>query len=264
MENVRRVVRRVLGNNSAAYQAIARSVETVATLRSEGLGGYRALRRIAKTPARSSEAVAFESRQLEHPIYLRPNTHDVDSVMSTVIRADCGKFKPSLAPKTIIDAGAYIGDSTVYFLNTYPGSTVIAVEPDPESAAMARRNVEAYGARAEIVEAAVTADGGTVYLSGFETGANVNSESGRPVPSCTVPDLIAKLPGGRVDLLKLDIEGAEDELFQKNPEAWLSNVGYLIVETHGEAITRNVLGVLNKLGWNCRSHRTQNFCTPPV
>jgi hypothetical protein len=50
--------------------------------------------------------------------------------------------------------------------------------------------------------------------------------------SVTIPELLARIPSGRINLLKIDIEGAERELFQANAGEWLSKVDVLVIELH--------------------------------
>ena len=52
------------------------------------------------------------------------------------------------------------------------------------------------------------------------------------MPAITVQDILAQSGAARIDLLKLDIEGAERELFSDACEEWLPKVGTLVVELH--------------------------------
>ncbi len=48
-----------------------------------------------------------------------------------------------------------------------------------------------------------------------------------------MPSLLRLTPDGRVDLLKIDIEGAEVELFRDGSTAWLAQVRNIVIELHG-------------------------------
>src|SRR5262249_25696222 len=68
-----------------------------------------------------------------------------------------------------------------------------------------------------------------------------------PVPGASdgvaghsVATLIDLLPGKYCDLLKLDIEGAETEVFSEGSLDWISRAAVILVETHGE-LARNVV-----------------------
>jgi FkbM family methyltransferase len=120
---------------------------------------------------------------------------------------------------TVIDVGAHIGTFSYAALNRGAGS-VVAVEPDPLNAAIARRALAAYAAtgRFELVEAAVWGDEDTaLFHHGYPTmpGGKLNTGGGRvsddprgqPVRTIALDDLIdlalARRPGTRVRLLKL-------------------------------------------------------------
>jgi len=55
----------------------------------------------------------------------------------------------------IVDCGANVGYSTVYFLTRYPRAKVIAVDPDPDNYALLEANVAPYGARCRPIRSAV-------------------------------------------------------------------------------------------------------------
>ncbi len=67
----------------------------------------------------------------------------------------------------IIDAGANIGAASLWFASVFPDAAVIAVEPDPDSAAIARLNLAALP-HAHLVEAAIGSAPGRVSLHAVE------------------------------------------------------------------------------------------------
>jgi FkbM family methyltransferase len=161
----------------------------------------------------------------------------------------------------MIDAGAYIGDTTAYFLSRFPDLQIVALEPNPKSYHLAEQNLAPYGERVTLLPYALSASEAPVYISGDETGARIHDAEGVEAEATTISRLLERFPSGRVNILKLDIEGAEEEIFRAHPETWLSKVDLLIVETHGPNITRTVLGALEHNGWRSVQHRNQYFCT---
>jgi FkbM family methyltransferase len=115
----------------------------------------------------------------------------------------------------IVDCGANLGLSVVFFKALYPHADVLAFEPDPVTYARLRRTVEANRLESVVTEeAAVTEHGGRVqlYRDASDLGsiaASVdprwNGGAGREVRSVRLSDHIT----GTVDFLKIDIEGAE-------------------------------------------------------
>lgn len=258
MEQIRRAVRRVLGWDSWLYRRGSQFLNIACLLRSEGLGTAYALTRLGTAPAGPAEMLCFS--RLDHPFHIRPGTKDVSVAINNFVREEYGSVAPGDTPRVLVDAGAYIGDTSSYFLSRYPSLRSIALEPMFESIEMARRNLAPYGNRALLCECALTADGATVHMSGEQTGARVSANGGIEVPSVTIPKILADLPEGRIDILKMDIEGAEGPIFASTPEAWLPNVGLIIVKTHGPESTATVLGALSANGWVAERRRNLYFC----
>jgi FkbM family methyltransferase len=136
------------------------------------------------------------------------------------------------APRVMIDLGANIGLTSLFLARRHRASTIIAVEPVPDNVRLAKENLERNGVTAEVIEAAVGPHDGRAR---FEV--NRNSNMGRlgdgdlAVNVVSMPLLLAKTPNGRADLVKLDIEGGEQDLLNDGPD-WLQSIGALIAEFH--------------------------------
>ncbi len=124
----------------------------------------------------------------------------------------------------------------VCFLNRYPASRVIAVEPDPANFEICRMNLEPYGNRVTLIRGGIWKTPGRLALqfSQHEWTTSVRDDPSGAVEAFTLPSLIA-LGSGRVDLLKLDIEGSEGELFKCGAPDWLARVRNIAIELHGTA-----------------------------
>lgn len=135
----------------------------------------------------------------------------------------------------IVDCGANIGLSSVFFSIEFPEASVVAIEPSPENAAVARRNIEGRP-RIVLLEAAIHATSQDVFLIdrgkgywGLET-SKVPGE-GKAVRSTTIADILDATPDSRALIVKIDIEGSENDLFSGNTE-WIDRVDLLIIELH--------------------------------
>lgn len=261
LERLRQRIRSVLGYDSLVYRTMAGAINQSLLLLREGPRSAFLINRLKRSEGSASAPVAVKLRRLEHPIYVRPGTNDCETVVNNIVREEYGQL--SLAPQGphfIVDAGAYIGDTSAYFINRYPGSTIVALEPNPASFSMAKQNLAPYGNRVVLVEKALWVQRTTLRVSGLETGARVSGSGDTNVETMTISDLLKLSPSGRITLLKLDIEGGEEQLFSEEPESWLPEVDNIIIETHGAGIERLVLQVLDRAGWGALRHRNLYYC----
>jgi FkbM family methyltransferase len=132
----------------------------------------------------------------------------------------------------IIDAGANIGASTVWFARQYPKAQVVAVEPEPANAAICRENIRELP-NARLVEAAIGGAPGHVALSNSaESWAfQTKREETGGVDVVTISDLLAAAPNSQAFIIKIDIEGFEADVFSANL-GWLDQAEVVIVEPH--------------------------------
>jgi FkbM family methyltransferase len=111
--------------------------------------------------------------------------------------------------RLIVDAGANIGAFTVYALMTAPQARVISIEPGPDSCDRIRRLLRAHGFehRCTSHQAALGGQRGVTSLN-MDAGSQFRATGagGVQVDMVTLDEVVA----GRVDLLKMDIEGAEN------------------------------------------------------
>lgn len=159
------------------------------------------------------------------------------------------------APR-ILDCGANIGLATLAFKRHYPRARITAFEADPAIAAVLGRNLTRNGAGdVERVVAAVWTVNGEVEFSaeGSDSGA-IGEVSSLPSPRIVVPavrlrDWLVKAP---VDLLKIDIEGAELAVLEDCADA-LGQVRALHVEVHdlmpGKRLLPGCLSLLERAGF---------------
>jgi FkbM family methyltransferase len=192
------------------------------------------LARLVPLPGRNRERRIRVRGGIE--LNYRLNRGDMQSIRE-VWMDECYRLPFELAPERLIDLGANIGLTSLWFAHRYGCSTVIAVEPSPENARIARLNLERNNIKAEVIEAAVGAQDGTAQFEDHEDSNRGHVGSGGRVVSVVSMDtLLRKLPpGADVDLVKIDIEGGEGPLLQENL-GWLGRVKSLIAEFHPQII----------------------------
>jgi len=148
----------------------------------------------------------------------------------------------TIAPRVIVDAGAYTGLSTAFFAMRYPDAKIVAIEPDDDNFGLLARNTAGF-ANVHLLQAALWSESGVVSLVDPGDGAwgirlaelaragASEAAPGKAVRAVTVPDVLRVHGLGRIDLLKVDIEGSEMEVFS-HADPWISSVEAISVELH--------------------------------
>lgn len=155
-----------------------------------------------------------------------------------------------LPPTVVIDLGANIGLTSLFFAQNYGSDAVVAVEPDSSNARLARANLSRNGVSGEVVEAAVGArDGSARFQVARESNLGRLSGIGPEVPVVSMPSLLARTPDGFADLVKVDIEGAEEQVLSGDL-GWLDRIGSMIVEFHPDRVDYSrLVGVVEQAGF---------------
>ena len=133
----------------------------------------------------------------------------------------------------ILDCGAHIGLASIYFANQFPGAKIMAFEADPSIAKVLRKNINSFGCNniTTYPQAVWINNDGVLFSSSRDDSGYISehkSENCIKVPTIRLRDI---LKDNKVDLLKLDIEGAEYEVL-KDCDEYLKNVDCIIVELH--------------------------------
>lgn len=199
-------------------------------------------------------------KRLLHPFTYRLTESDRNVVMQNIVRGECvgGRLPPTA--KFIVDGGGYIGDSAAVFLSLYPEAICLVFEPSSNSD-LAARNLSPYGSRVALKRAMLARDKGAFDMIEAGTGSKtVPSTDGKGrFEVWTMDEALRESPTGMIDILKLDIEGAEYEVLQP-PTHWLSAVRCLVLELHGDAAHRDIPGWLLAAGFSVERHRSLLFC----
>ena len=167
-------------------------------------------------PARLAKTVRVRLLPFEVDVWLRPRTADIDTLVQVWSQREYD-LRIS-APATVIDGGANIGLTTVFFALTWPGCRVLSVEPEPRNFDLLERNTRNLP-NVRIVKAALWES--VRELTVMDRGIGVNAYyvvAGRAADALhpasmgtTVDGLCDEEGWGALDVLKLDIEGAEVE-----------------------------------------------------
>lgn len=167
----------------------------------------------------------------------------------------------------IIDAGANIGASVVYFLHVYRECKVLAIEPEMNNCTLLRKNCA--GLNFSLVEGGIGCKNGSLFLSdpgdsdwGFRLGEQGNVK----VPVFAADELILDQINQGLEpfIFKIDIEGGESELF-KERTTWMQRFPLLIIELHdwlfpGTSNSRNFLREVSSMNMDFVFSGENVFC----
>ncbi len=139
-----------------------------------------------------------------HPVKMRTGESSDRRVLHQVFVQE--EYEPLALghPTAIVDLGANVGYSSAYFLSKYPTARVVAVGAYRDG-------------REWATQVRPAAEGEVAEVEGYD-----------------VATLMGLTGATAIDLLKIDIEGSERDLFERNTDAWLPSIRNLCVELHDD------------------------------
>jgi FkbM family methyltransferase len=205
------------------------------------------------------ESLTISYRQSVREIFVRPNTSDTEVVGQIFVdkafdisrlkrigelKAFLSKARQSGKRPLIIDAGANIGLTSIYFSAQCQDALIVAIEPEPSNFAMLFNNVDGLQvlpipcALAATPHTAVVVDTGEGFWA-FQTREAAPADNSQYTVDCiTVNEIYsAHRTEAFPFIVKVDIEGGEKELFENNIE-WVKETPIIIVELHDWMLPR--------------------------
>ena len=180
-------------------------------------------------------------QDIKFPFYLRIPSTDVPTYKQVFVNQEYD-FLVQTPPKTIVDAGANIGLASIYFANRYPEAKIISIEPEKGNFMLLKKNVKPYS-NIYPVNAALWSKNEEINLVdpgwgnwAFRTEGKDSSEHllgniSHTIRAITIDRIIDDFELDKIDILKIDIEGAEKEVFD-DTSSWIRKVDAIIVELH--------------------------------
>jgi FkbM family methyltransferase len=188
------------------------------------------------------------------PFYLRDGTSDVTVFDQVITRRqyDLRRLKrvsdlvAYLAHRKaggkapfILDAGANIGASAMFFADHIQDAVILALEPDAGNFALLSKNIDRR--YVQPMQTALSSTGGFARIvdpGEGHWGYRTEKQDGSGIPCVTVNDIYAQAEARCFPfIVKIDIEGGEADLFSQNTE-WVSRTPLLIVELHDWLLPR--------------------------
>ena len=178
-----------------------------------------------------------------HDFYYRPETKDMDMIAKIFLsekgeyHTDFGNFKPEV----ILDIGGNIGITTIHFINLFPNSKIYIVEPMKENYNLLVKNIAPY----KNIKAFNIGLGNIngifpIYNNDYLTNKGsfslyINNIPEHQIGMVSIQDIMFFLNQNnidKIDLIKVDCEGAEYDILTSLSKDILKNVKWILGEFH--------------------------------
>jgi FkbM family methyltransferase len=187
-------------------------------------------------------------------VYCRPGTTDIKVFDESFFQEFHVPPKGLGRIDTILDLGSNIGLTMAHYASVFPNTKILGIELDYDNVVVCRKNIGPYSDRCRVIWGAAWTENGEVTYGGTAAWSYRVGTAEKPkgrVRAFTVSSLIDLLGVSWVDFVKMDVEGAEENLLA-NAEPWIGRVRCLKVEVHPPYTVEACLGDLRKLGLECR------------
>ncbi len=173
---------------------------------------------------------------LHKPLILRNNTTDIPTFYHVFSQKEY-EMDYHLDPEVIVDCGANTGLVSLFYKKKFPKATIIAIEPEPTNFDLLKQNTAAYE---DIHCLNCGIWNKTAFLEihdhglgkwGFMT-EEVADETEHTIRAISIEQIMQQFKLSKIDILKIDIEGSEKEMFEKSYEKWLPHVKVIVIELH--------------------------------
>lgn len=211
-----------------------------------------------------NQPMRLTSKYLDHPVIARPNSSDLQVFEQIFSLREYRCLDREAFDGLIIDLGANVGYSAAYFLSQFPKASVIAIEPVADNFAELHKNLAPYHPRAAAVQAAIMPGADYVSASiepGQEWGATMQAAD-VGIETITIPEILSMSGKQHIDLLKIDIEGAERQLFEADT-TWLDLVETIVIELHGPDCEQAFFDKINKTNFLVTRSDELTVCKRP-
>ncbi len=177
---------------------------------------------------------------LKKNIFFRPKSEDRYTFFEVFLK-ECYQVKTLLQSdkvQNIIDAGANAGFASLYFRSQFPKATIIAIEPESKNFEILVKNTQDD---TRIIAQKTALWNESTFLKVKTSDSNRNfsvvkateNEQDAFIAS-SIQDIMKQNQWKCIDVLKIDIEGAEKEVFSKNYEEWLPLTKCIVMEIHDD------------------------------
>jgi FkbM family methyltransferase len=236
-------------------------------IRGEPLIFIEPMSNIARAPSRSFRNMILKTRTIDGMSFSFSNEREFECIYHTIFKVESWRFIAHTPAPFILDCGAHIGISVLYFKKRYPRAKIVAFEPNPTTFKLLELNVRQNNVHdVELVNAALSMSPGEIdfYIceetadpstwawgnSGIKgTSYDPSTHKTIRVPTVQLSSFINQA----VDFIKIDVEDMEEIVLEEIAEK-LCFVEQLAIEVqcrdaHEFGSLHNILSILSRGGF---------------
>ncbi len=199
--------------------------------------GWKGISIVYRQKLQKKKIIRFKYlKEFLQPVYLRKGKSDFP-VFESVLVNRCYDIDYNIDPQIIFDCGANIGLTSIFYANKFPKAKVISIEPETTNFELLKKNTEQY-LNIHVYQYGLWNKAATLKMEdkgygewGF-TAKEVPNGTPGGIQAVSIPDLMQQQQIDSIDILKIDIEGSEKELFESNCQTWLPKVKVIVIELH--------------------------------
>ena len=198
--------------------------------------GWNGWKLLIMTIISGKKVITFQKSGYRYPISLRNHTSDVLTYYQVIWR-DEYNVDFEFEPQIIFDLGANIGLAAIYFKNRFPVSKIFCVEPEDSNYELLRTNMERYN-DVFCIKSGIWNKSTNLVIDNpsakkYEfTVREVSYSNAFTIKARSIKDIMEEYGIEKIDIVKIDIEGSEKELFFDNYDYWMPRTRVIIIELH--------------------------------
>lgn len=198
--------------------------------------GAEGIKFFYKVNTTSNGVIGIHMPGYAQPVWVRNSTADLP-MFYYVFESRDFDFDTTEPPEVIIDCGAHIGLTAVFMAHKYPEARIFCIEPETANFELLQKNTAAYK-NVTCLKYGIWSKTTHLRIVDTQTGnwgfrTDETELAGKDtIPAISINEIMTQYGLNKIDICKINVEGTEKELFEKNYSHWLSRTGLIFIELH--------------------------------
>lgn len=217
--------------------------------------------------ALGNKVIKLDLKGYNNSIYLRKDTTDIQVFDQIFVSKGYDSNVP-FKVKRIIDCGSNIGLSAIFLQKKYPESHIVLVEPNNENFYMCQKNI-AGNLSFTCIKKGIWNKKCFLKITNPDDDSwafkieETNNAQDATIEATTIDEIMTDMQWDELDILKIDIEGAEKAVFEKHANLWLPKVKSIFIELHDDiqpGTSKLFFEMMEKYRFTCEKQRENWIC----